>query len=80
MIQDRSITALIPIRDHSARAAGKNFRDFCGKPLYHHIVHTLDHTCAVDEIIINTDSPRVIAEAPTLSPKVRVILSTMPIR
>ena len=73
MIQDRSVTALIPIKDHSERVAGKNFRDFCGKPLYHHIVNTLDRTYAVDEILINTDSHRVVAEAPTLSPKVRVI-------
>ncbi len=73
MIQNRSVTALIPIKDHSERVAGKNFRDFCGKPLYHHIINALDHTYAVDEILVNTDSHRVLAEAPTLSPKVRVI-------
>jgi CMP-N-acetylneuraminic acid synthetase len=73
MIHDRKVTALVPIKDHSERVKGKNFRDFCGKPLYHHIVHTLDKTYAVDKIVINTDSPRVLAEAPKLSPKVEVL-------
>ena len=73
MIHSRSVTALVPIKDHSARVKGKNFREFAGKPLYHHILHTLDRTFAVDEIFINTDSPRVIQEAPSISRKVRVI-------
>lgn len=73
MIHDRKVTALVPIKDHSARVPGKNFRDFCGKPLYQHIVETLDRTYAVDEILINTDSHRVLREAVTFSPKVRVL-------
>ncbi len=73
MIHNRTVTALLPIKEHSARVTGKNFRDFSGKPLYYHIIHTLAQTYAVDEILVNTDSTRVINEASTLSPKVRVI-------
>lgn len=73
MIHNRKVTALVPIKDHSERVKGKNFRDFCGKPLYEHIIHTLDRTYAVDDIVIDTDSYRVMKEAPTLSTKVRVI-------
>lgn len=73
MIHSRRVVALLPIKDHSERVKGKNFREFCGKPLYHHILNTLDRTYAVDEIIIDTDSPRVTLEAPQLSSKVRVI-------
>ena len=73
MIHNRKVVALLPIKDHSERVPGKNFREFAGKPLYHHIVLTLDRTYAVDEIVVDTDSPRVILEAPTLSSKVRVI-------
>ncbi|MFC1462246.1 cytidylyltransferase domain-containing protein [Verrucomicrobiota bacterium] len=73
MIHNRKVTALVPIKDHSERVQGKNFRAFCGKPLYHHIVGTLSRTYAVDEILINTDSARIIGEAPELSPKVRAI-------
>ena len=72
MIHNLKVAALIPIKDHSERVAGKNFKLFCGKPLYHHIIRTLDRTYAVDQIIINTDSERVQLEAPTLSPKVKV--------
>ncbi len=73
MIQNQTVTALVPIKDHSERVAGKNFRDFCGKPLYHHIIHTLDATYAVDRIVINTDSPKIMAEGPSLSPKVQIL-------
>lgn len=73
MIHNRKVIALVPIKDHSERVRNKNFRDFCGKPLYHHIIHTLDRVYAVDEVVINTDSPRVISEASKLSHKVKII-------
>ena len=73
MIHSRRAIALLPIKDHSERVKGKNFREFAGKPLYHHIVGTLDRTYAVDEILVDTDSFRVMQEAPGLSSKVRVV-------
>ena len=73
MIHSRKVVALVPIKEHSERVAGKNFREFCGKPLYQHILHTLDRTYAVDEIVVDTDSDRIIQEAPALSAKIRVI-------
>lgn len=73
MIHSRKVVALIPIKEHSERVPGKNFREFAGKPLYQHIVATLDKVYAVDEILIDTDSHRIMNEAPKLSPKVRVV-------
>jgi CMP-N-acetylneuraminic acid synthetase len=73
MIDNQRVVALVPIKEHSERVHGKNFRDFCGRPLYEHIVHTLHRTYAVDEIVIDTDSPRVLYEGASLSDKVRVI-------
>ena len=73
MYHDRRALALLPIKEHSERVPSKNFRGFCGKPLYHHIVQTLDRTYAIDEILIDTDSPRVMLGAPKLSRKVRVV-------
>lgn len=73
MIHDRKVIALVPIKEHSERVKDKNFRSFCGEPLYHHILKTLENTYAVDEVIINTDSPLVMNEAPRLFSKVRVI-------
>ena len=72
MIHNRKVTALIPIKEHSERVKNKNFREFNGKPLYHHILESLERTYAIDEVIINTDSYVVINEAPKLFPKVRI--------
>jgi CMP-N-acetylneuraminic acid synthetase len=72
MIFNRKVIALVPIKEHSQRVTSKNFRDFNGKPLYHHILETLQVTYAIDEIVINTDSSRIIAEAPQLFNKVRI--------
>lgn len=72
MFHSQKVTALVPIKDHSERVSRKNFRSFCGKPLYHHILHCLDQTYAIDEIVINTDSAEIILEAPKLSPKIKV--------
>jgi len=56
------IVALLPMKLHSARVPGKNFRNFAGKPLYR---WTLDHLLELDEInkvIINTDGRAKLAE------------------
>lgn len=74
MIHSRRVVALVPIKDHSERVVKKNFREFCGKPLYHHILDTLQKTYAVDEIVINTDSAVVRDEAPILFNKVRILM------
>lgn len=73
MFHSRKVIALVPVKNHSERVKGKNFREFGGKPLYHRILQTLERTYAVDEVIINTDSEKVMVEAPKLFPKVRVI-------
>ena len=73
MIHNRRIVALVPIKEHSARITEKNFKEFCGKPLYQHILNTLERTYAVDEVLIDTDSHRVMHEAPALFRKVKVI-------
>ncbi len=70
MIHNRKVTALIPIKEHSERVKNKNFREFNGKPLYHHILESLERTYAIDEVIINTDSYVVINEAPKIFSKV----------
>jgi CMP-N-acetylneuraminic acid synthetase len=72
MIQNNKVIALVPIKENSERVKGKNFKDFCGKPLFHHILLTLDQVVAIDEIIINTDSPVIKEEAPKISEKIKV--------
>jgi CMP-N-acetylneuraminic acid synthetase len=66
MIDSRKVAALVPIKTHSERVKEKNFREFCGKPLYHHVLTALERTAAVDIIIVNTDSDRIAAEVQKL--------------
>lgn len=51
----KKIVVLLPIKANSNRVPGKNFRDFCGKPLFRWILDTLLSVDAIDQIIINTD-------------------------
>lgn len=80
MIHSRRVIAIVPIKEHSERVKGKNFRDFCGKPLYHHILETLERTYAVDEVLIDTDSQIIIDEAPKIFPKVKTLLRSEELR
>jgi CMP-N-acetylneuraminic acid synthetase len=58
MSSDRqSVVALIPMRHHSERVPGKNYRDLAGKPLYAYILETLMACPDVSRIVVDTDSP-----------------------
>jgi CMP-N-acetylneuraminic acid synthetase len=67
------IVALVPMRHNSERVPGKNYRPFGGKELYHHIIETLLDCELIDEVVINTDSPRIMEDASEHFPQVRLI-------
>jgi CMP-N-acetylneuraminic acid synthetase len=67
------IAALAPMRHNSGRVPGKNYRNFAGKPLYHHIITTLLDCPLVDEIVIDTDSEIILRDAAQHFPRVRLI-------
>lgn len=54
--------ALLPMKANSERVKGKNFRDFCGKPLFQWILETLLAVQEIDQIVINTDARHILAE------------------
>ncbi len=54
------IVALVPMRHHSARVPGKNYRPLAGKPLFHHIISTLGEVPEVETILVDTDSPLIM--------------------
>ncbi len=56
------IVALLPMKAHSARVSGKNFRDFCGKPLFRWILDTLLEVEEIDLVVINTDAREILKE------------------
>ncbi len=67
------IVALVPMRHHSQRVPGKNYRLLAGKPLYRYIIETLLAVPQIDEILVDTDSPPVMEGLRADFPDVRVI-------
>jgi CMP-N-acetylneuraminic acid synthetase len=66
-------TALLPMRHHSERIEGKNYRPFCGRPLFHWVLEVLLAFPLVDEVIIDTDSRIIREQSSSLYPSVRLI-------
>lgn len=54
------IIALVPMRHHSERVLGKNYRPFAERPLFHHIITTLQSVPELDAIMVDTDSPVIL--------------------
>lgn len=54
------IVALLPMKAHSERVTGKNFREFCGKPLFKWVLDTLLQVDKIDQIVINTDGRNIL--------------------
>ena len=67
------LIALVPMRHHSQRVPGKNYRELAGKPLYQHIIETLLSVPEVDEIVVDTDSDPVMNGLRKDFPQVKII-------
>ncbi len=59
---DFQTVALLPMKAHSARVSGKNFRSFAGKPLFRWILDSLLSIEEIDAVVINTDAREILAE------------------
>jgi len=55
------VVALLPMKANSERVKGKNFRDFCGKPLFGWMLDTLLEVNEIDLVVINTDARHILA-------------------
>ena len=67
------IVALVPMRHHSQRVPGKNYRPLAGKPLFHHILETLLACPEIRQVVVDTDSPEVITGVRQYFPQVTVL-------
>lgn len=67
------LTAIVPMRHSSERVPGKNYRDFAGKPLFHHVIDTLLACKTIDQVVIDTDSPVVMEQCEKSFPTVLVL-------
>jgi CMP-N-acetylneuraminic acid synthetase len=54
------LAALVPMRHHSQRVPGKNFRPLAGKPLYQHIIETLLSVPEISTVVVDTDSDPIM--------------------
>ncbi|HEY3312393.1 MAG TPA: acylneuraminate cytidylyltransferase family protein [Anaerolineales bacterium] len=68
-----TIAALVPMRHHSQRVPGKNFRPLAGKPLYQYIIETLQAVPEINIVLVDTDSQPVLAGLRAEYPQVRII-------
>ena len=57
---NKNIVALLPIKENSTRIIDKNFKKFNSKPLFYWIIKKLDEANLISNIIINTDSEKII--------------------
>ena len=67
------IAALVPMRHHSQRVPGKNYRELAGKPLFHHIIETLRAVPEINVIVVDTDSPPIMEGLQETFPEVNLI-------
>jgi CMP-N-acetylneuraminic acid synthetase len=58
----KTIVALLPMKAHSERVKGKNFRELAGKPLYRWILDTLLEIPCLDRVVINTDARSILEQ------------------
>jgi len=57
------VIALLPMKAHSERVPNKNIKDFCGRPLFHWVLESLQKSKYVSKVIINTDSEYIAENA-----------------
>jgi CMP-N-acetylneuraminic acid synthetase len=68
-----TIVALVPMRHHSERVPGKNYRPLAGKPLFQHILDTLLQCPEISQVAVDTDSPNIMDSLRERYPQVAII-------
>jgi CMP-N-acetylneuraminic acid synthetase len=74
------LAALVPMRHHSQRVPGKNYRPLAGKPLFHHILETLLAVPEIELVMVDTDSEPVMDGIRKSFPTVKLIPRPEPLR
>lgn len=67
------LAALVPMRHHSQRVPGKNYRPLAGKPLYQHIIETLLAVPEISTVVVDTDSEPILDGLRRDFPQVRLL-------
>ena len=61
-MKERNLVALLPMKAHSERVKGKNFRPLHTKPLFRWVLDTLLSIDEIDLVVINTDARQILKE------------------
>ena len=61
-MSSKRVVALLPMKAHSERVKGKNFKPLAGKPLFKWILDSLLAVEDVDLVVINTDAREILLE------------------
>jgi len=69
----QTLVALIPMRHHSERVPGKNYRNMAGRPLFTYILGELLQVPEILQIVVDTDSPVIMEGIRIHYPTVRLI-------
>jgi CMP-N-acetylneuraminic acid synthetase len=80
IIPPMKLVALVPMRHHSQRVPGKNYRPLAGKPLFHHILETLLAVPEIGTVMVDTDSEPVMDGMRRFFPTVHLIPRPEPLR
>jgi CMP-N-acetylneuraminic acid synthetase len=72
-MKNSKLIALVPMRHHSQRVTGKNYRILAGKPLFHHVIETLVAVPEIGQIVVDTDSVPVMDGLRQHFPQVKII-------
>jgi CMP-N-acetylneuraminic acid synthetase len=72
-MEAKTITALVPMRHHSQRIPGKNYRVLAGRPLYQHVLSNLLQVKELTQIVVDTDSDEIIAGVEANFPNVKIL-------
>ena len=67
------IVALVPMRHHSQRVPGKNYRNLAGKPLFHYILQSLLVCEEINQVVVDTDSPVIMEGLKNNFPQVHIL-------
>ena len=70
----KKIAALVPMRHHSQRVPGKNFRSLAGKPLFQHIISSL-LSVPINMVVVDTDFKQIIDGLTRDFPGVNILLA-----
>ncbi len=80
MSDNPRIIALVPMRHHSQRVPGKNYRPLAGRPLFTYILSNLLACPQIAQVVVDTDSSEIMESVKALFPSVIVLERPLSLR